>query len=266
MKNFIWTVLAVVVITTSSTFAEINVCEGVKDGIFLADMEDCGKYITCMGGKAYPGSCSDGFQFSARTQRCDEPEKTECLPKCNNTLQFMPYPKTCNKYILCFAGASVLQQCSRNLQYNPETNRCDFPKYVDCVENMCNNNNDPYNIDFVESKADCGRFYICYNSVPMLETCASGLYFNPKLNSCDYKENVNCTISAKSRNVLPYAKMPPTKANIPCPKQGVHFYPNPSDPAAYFFCSNGKGLVLTCSPGLVYNKKLQTCTESKNVK
>ncbi|XP_055905712.1 protein obstructor-E-like [Eupeodes corollae] len=266
MRNFICCILAVVTLFACSVSAEINICENVVDGVFLDNVNDCSKYYTCMGGKAYPGECADGLYFSSKTQRCDILSKTECFPKCNGTLKFLSYHKTCDKFTICFAETHVLQKCADNLQFNSDTDRCDYAHNVDCVTNMCTGINDPENIHFLPSHRSCEDYYICYSGEAVLQKCSKGLFFNPKRRGCDFKENVNCTISAKSRNVLPYAKMPPTRANIPCPKQGSHFYPSPSDPAAYYFCSNGKGIVLTCSPGLVYDRTIESCRDPKNVK
>jgi len=266
MKNLIYATLALAVLLACSTSAEINICKGVKDGVFLDDVNDCSKYYTCMGQKAYPGDCPAGLHFSSITQRCDDPAKTQCFPKCNATLKFYNYYKTCEKFVLCFDGVPVIQECADNLQFNALTDRCDYARNVDCVANMCIGINDPNDIAFVPSHASCDAYYICYSGAAVQFQCAAGLYYNHNIKGCDLKQNVNCTISAKSRNVLPYAKMPPSKADIRCPKQGVHFYPSPSDKAAYFACSNGKGIVLTCSPGLIYDRDMQACREPQNVK
>jgi len=39
--------------------------------------------------------------------------------------------------------------------------------------------------------ADCDKFWECVNSVPVLEQCPAGTYFNPESNVCDFPDNVD---------------------------------------------------------------------------
>ena len=39
---------------------------------------------------------------------------------------------------------------------------------------------------------DCDSFYKCANGVPQAFECPPGLYFDPKLNVCNWPENVDC--------------------------------------------------------------------------
>nr|CAH7765322.1 unnamed protein product [Callosobruchus chinensis] len=41
-------------------------------------------------------------------------------------------------------------------------------------------------------ETNCSLFYQCSNGVPYLQECPSGLYFNPKIDVCDYPRNVDC--------------------------------------------------------------------------
>lgn len=42
---------------------------------------------------------------------------------------------------------------------------------------------------------DCAKFWECFLGVATLNTCPDGLYFNPKIQSCDYLRNVDCKSS-----------------------------------------------------------------------
>lgn len=49
------------------------------------------------------------------------------------------------------------------------------------------------------------RYYICYSGEPISFRCPEGLHFNPDLNTCDFIENANCTVSIlneKRRRIL----------------------------------------------------------------
>lgn len=43
------------------------------------------------------------------------------------------------------------------------------------------------------------RYYICYGGEPIGFQCPEGLHFNPEINTCDFIENVNCTVSIFSQ-------------------------------------------------------------------
>lgn len=47
-------------------------------------------------------------------------------------------------------------------------------------------------VEYIPHSTDCTQFYHCANGKPFLKTCSFGLYFNPKLNVCDWPYNVDC--------------------------------------------------------------------------
>ena len=52
---------------------------------------------------------------------------------------------------------------------------------------------------------------------------------------------------------------------IECPNMKAQFYPDPYDCSAYHFCNAGKDKVLTCEPGLYYDRSRDVCDWKKNV-
>lgn len=141
-------------------------------------------------------SCTPGFYFDARDQQCVDVSEVRCLPKCPATgLSSFCYDRTCTKYVLCFAGEPVVRECVDGLQYNAETDRCDYPQYVDCVDNLCVRQNNPNNIVFIASKSVCDKYYICVDGQPTNQTCSSGLQFNKETNNCDFPSRSKCEVS-----------------------------------------------------------------------
>ncbi|XP_037939771.1 protein obstructor-E-like [Teleopsis dalmanni] len=249
----------------NSLNADINICEGVSNSVFLPFLGNCSKYYICMNSVAIERTCEQGYNFDAKTQSCTYPDQAQCLPTCTKALSSFCYDRTCTKYVLCYSGVPVLRECCDGLQYNSDTDRCDFPQYVDCVDNVCTIFTDPSNITFLESKASCSKYFICMEGQAYAQNCASGLMFNSECNCCDFPSNVNCTISAVKRNIQPFSRAPPKRADIDCPKEGTHFYPH-LRPESYYFCMDGRGVILDCTPGLVYDSKLETCREPQNIK
>lgn len=134
------------------------------------------------------------YKFQACVSATDNDVK--CLPECEafNLTSFC-YDRTCTKYVLCYYGIPVLRECYDGLQYNAETDRCDFPEYVDCVENDCPQYMSISSIRYLPSKAQCSKYFICSDGMAWPQECASGLFFNPKCNCCDYASNVECKVS-----------------------------------------------------------------------
>lgn len=144
---------------------------------------------------AVPRECPTDYYFDARDQECVPLMEVECIGSCKNRgLSSFCYDRTCTKYVLCFDGTPVIRQCSDGLQYNALTDRCDYPQYVDCVDNLCSRNNNPDDIVFIPSKARCDKYYICMDGLPQVQNCTSGLQYNPSTQSCDFPSKVNCTV------------------------------------------------------------------------
>ena len=193
VKLFIFTIA--ILLACVSTRAEINICDRVVDNNFLPVLNDCSAYYVCMDKIPLLRKCKQGFLFDSKTQSCTEPEKAQCVKNCTTALSSFCYDRTCTKYVLCYAGTPVVRECCDGLQYNANTDRCDFPQYVDCVDNMCTIFNNPKNITFLASKAACDKYYVCMDGIPFAEHCANGLQFNPECDCCDFPTNVNCTVS-----------------------------------------------------------------------
>ena len=45
---------------------------------------------------------------------------------------------------------------------------------------------------FIPSPVDCSKYYVCVHSIPVEMTCPIGLWFDSKLNVCNYPQNVTC--------------------------------------------------------------------------
>ncbi|XP_064545840.1 uncharacterized protein LOC135433616 [Drosophila montana] len=242
----------------------ISLCKDVANRVFLPYVGDCRKYYLCWDGKAVEKQCNKDYEFNARNQSCGYPNKAACMPECEEfKLTTFCYDRTCTKYVLCYFGIPVLRECHDGLQYNAETDRCDFPQYVDCVDNECMRLNDTTELLFLPSKASCSKYFLCAKGVPMNYTCAEGLSFSTSCNCCDYPEKSDCQITALKRNIQPYSRVPLRRADVICPSHGVHFYAHKSRRDAYYYCLKGHGVTLDCTPGLWYDASVQECREPK---
>ncbi|EDV97484.1 GH16897 [Drosophila grimshawi] len=241
---------------------DVNICSNVTDNLFLPHIANCSEYYLCVSGVAVPRTCSEGYYFDAKDQQCVDVSEVRCLPRCPaQGLSSFCYDRTCTKYVLCFGGEPVLRECADGLQYNAETDRCDFPQYVDCVDNLCIRQNNAADIVYIASKALCDKYYVCVDGLPVNQTCASGLQYSPDCQCCDFPSRANCAVESLQRNIMPFAKVPPRIADIECPTEGAHFFAHKNRKDAYYYCSNGSGVTLDCTPGLFYDAKMEECRE-----
>ncbi|KAH8307479.1 hypothetical protein KR044_013050, partial [Drosophila immigrans] len=250
----------------SNGFATVNICSNVTDNLFLPALNNCSEYNLCIAQTAFLRSCAAGYYFDARDQQCVDVSEVRCLPQCPpQGLTTFGYDRTCTKYVMCFGGVPVLRECSDGLQYNSLIDRCDFPQNVDCVDNLCVRKNDASAIVYIASKAMCNKYYVCLDGQPINQTCADGLQYNPSCECCDFASRAQCTVETLQRDIQPYSKVPPRSADIRCPKEGSHFIAHKSRKDAYYYCLDGRGVTLDCTPGLVYDAKQEDCREPQFV-
>lgn len=196
MKSCLFVLLAtsVFILANANT---IEVCSNVADNMFLPVIGDCSSYYICINQKSVKLDCEAGSLFDSGRQSCVPAAEARCLQNCTSALSSFCYDRTCTKYILCYASTPVLRECCDGLQYNSETDRCDFPEFVDCVDNMCTIFNNASDITFLASKAACDKYYVCMDGIPQAQNCSSGLQFNPTCNCCDFPSRANCTVCLK---------------------------------------------------------------------
>jgi hypothetical protein len=64
-------------------------------------------------------------------------------------------------------------------------------------EVYCPPSTDGYAV-FVPHPADCSLYYECAWDVPVLMACPRPLYFDPRLNVCNWPESVDCVAHAET--------------------------------------------------------------------
>ncbi|XP_032586961.1 uncharacterized protein LOC6583299 [Drosophila mojavensis] len=257
----------VTILNGSSLYTgNLSLCNNVANRVFLPYVGDCKKYYLCWDGEAIEKQCNKNYEFNARNQSCSYPDKANCMPKCESyNLTSFCYDRTCTKYVLCYYGIPVLRECQDGLQYNAETDRCDFPQHVDCVDNECMRLSDATELLYLPSKASCSQYFLCARGVAVKSSCAKGLYFSTSCNCCDYPNRSTCTIPALQRNIQPFSRMPLRSADVICPRHGAHFYAHKSRRDAYYYCVEGHGVTLDCTPGLWYDANVQECREPEKI-
>ncbi|RVE51508.1 hypothetical protein evm_003909 [Chilo suppressalis] len=260
MKNSALILLcAFALATTTSTDVNSNGCPQDWNIEKLLPHPKCNKFYQCWDGKLIPLTCPSKLYFSVQQNRCEWAEKVDCVDKdipddnsdgdddnvgggnCDPSLapkicavegsdDVLVANENCNKFYICANGKPFAQKCPDNLLFNPSTDRCDWPKNVDCgdrvipddesrednessneddSDNVCDNgeaaggdNDDPSSApeicsaegsnDVLVAHENCNQFYICANGKPVPRSCPSNLLFNPRTDRCDWSKCVDC--------------------------------------------------------------------------
>ncbi|CAG7716047.1 unnamed protein product [Allacma fusca] len=119
---------------------------------------------------------------------------------------------------------------------------------------------------------DCNKFYECSNGDAYLLHCDGDLVFNPRIEMCDYLENVpECNGNPATTTTTPKPNPPtgtpgptPPSDDFVCPKdEGL--FPNPKDCSTYYQCNAGHAFLEDCPPDLVFNPRTENCDYLENV-
>ena len=81
----------------------------------------------------------------------------------------------------------------------------DFNVDIDVV---CHDDGDAV---FVPTPQDCSLYYECVGRIPVLMSCPAGLYFDPKINVCNWPEYVDCDVATTSTTSTITTASPTTK-------------------------------------------------------
>ncbi|KAL1491611.1 hypothetical protein ABEB36_012183 [Hypothenemus hampei] len=164
--------------------------------------------------------------------------------------------RACNRYVNCWAGNAVEQECSGNLLFNPEKLYCDFPVNVNCRRKP------DVHIDLRATKfcqkssgvfpgSSCSKFVNCWNGTAVEQECPDGLFFSTE-GYCDYPERVSCGRIEKE-----VAKE--------CPLEFGTFR-NRSDCSRYYICAYNKiAATYKCPDGFSFSDLLGICDYSFRV-
>ncbi|XP_063917446.1 uncharacterized protein LOC135133109 [Zophobas morio] len=193
-------------------------CYGYDDVYF--PHPDCTKFTHCEIGWGRVWNCPSGLYFNADLLKCGPYSESSCAnfttlsvptatttattgdPRCNpdGTLDLLPDPTDCTKYIECYEGNSYLLSCPSGLWFSADKKICVPQEEADCIASTTvastPSNYDPKCKDkeglLLAHPKSCHKFLECYTSGTFERTCPSGLHFDgengrcvsPKISTC----------------------------------------------------------------------------------
>lgn len=65
-------------IMISAEYADVDVCQDLDDGTFLADSNNCQNFFICDGGRAWKMYCPGSLLWNDHEGTCDYAQNVEC--------------------------------------------------------------------------------------------------------------------------------------------------------------------------------------------
>lgn len=296
-----------------------------SEGVLIAN-EMCDRFYTCVHGRPTALRCSDGLLYNPRIQRCDWPENVNCgnrtIPDPENDIDtttvsnddkedesigpvnanpaeaptvcaqegsdgVLVANENCNKFYICVANVPVDMKCGKDLHFNTEIGRCDFPKNVNCGNRTIPKDDDIESDDTEKSVNDnpseapeicardgsngvliahenCNQYYKCNAGVPNALSCSNNLMYDVQKGWCDRRENVDCGNRVKPESNSNNDN--PSEASAICAQaQSEGVLVAHENCNQYYKCSHGVPVALECMQGLLFNAILELCDWPMNV-
>lgn len=153
--------------------------------------------------------------------------------QCRN-LDTRPHPYWCSGFYVCRVGFWIFLSCPKDLVYNPNIRRCDFPDNVDCIDDS----------SFTTSTWDTP-------TAPPVPT-----------------RTIPTRTTSTTTRTLPTRTIP-TRTTTRRPRENaclnlkLSTLPHPI--CKYFYkCVNGQAIEMKCQEGLVWNSDRELCDFPEN--
>ncbi|KAL3856156.1 hypothetical protein ACJMK2_010942 [Sinanodonta woodiana] len=99
-------------------------------------------------------------------------------------------PSNCAYYYHCLYMQPVREKCPPEMLFEPMAFNCNYKEAVSCYTNIiC-----PKNEGLFPHPTDCNKFVNCFDFIPYVQMCPSGLRYNAAIKSCDEPRKVTCPV------------------------------------------------------------------------
>ncbi|XP_014779654.1 peritrophin-44 [Octopus bimaculoides] len=163
-----------------------------------------------------------------------------------------PIPNQCKQYIQCLNGVAQINTCPPHQNYDPALHTCipevSYPCQITPTTPATNIKTPGHDIsNFCKFRSDglydspnaCKEYIYCASGKANLMFCGQGLYFDPKLKYCFFKDQVQCIDSTVNPHNF-------------CANKPDGFYAHPNECHKYYICSRGVTTKMTCLNGQIF--------------
>ncbi|XP_054734755.1 probable chitinase 10 [Anastrepha obliqua] len=111
-----------------------------------------------------------------------------------NQIIFVPHPKSCSDYFICYHGERLAMHCSAMLHFNPRTGKCDYPEMVRCQTDFTNPKEQcqAHTMDMYPHATNCNYFYHCRSGYLLLQQCPFGYGWDYEKRACTVLHQAVC--------------------------------------------------------------------------
>lgn len=157
----------------------------------------------------------------------------------------------------------IAHRCPTGMYYDRYRQICDYKDGVECILNEL-----PPIIDYPESSAENSdetpSDIPVDSSAEKSDETPSDI---PTESSAEKSDEIN---DETPNNGAPIVVIPTTPIEVPqneeyiCPANGFYILPHPTICSWYYWCQNGKSLLQSCFPGLIFDGKTKECLPPAN--
>ena len=210
-----------------------QVCQGQRDGRWLANPNNCRAFIECQGNARIDRTCENGQLFDTTLESCMAAHVVRCgtralppadmlpqtpedfFPPCPRTgVSFRNHPHDCQGYFICAQGTLIQHSCATGIYFNSETLQCDFAHNVQCRLMRIPIPQTPLLPDcsapgpnYFPNLVNCKQYYVCVHQKPQLMDCPAGHLWDNKRLKCERSDSEICARSFDaSQGVFRYGR------------------------------------------------------------
>lgn len=231
---------------------------------FIRHESDCHYFYECTNGKLRLVKCLEGYYFNDQLKACDFDHGSDCggtlpmtttprnivpdeCPQCDCGINRFPHKLNCSLYYQCENGTKSVMECPDGLEFNAETEICDWPDNVNCSVPTCEEGSNSTH------ECQCDKYYTCENNHWVLQTCKNGWKFDYIDKVCKPADEARCEYD------------PPKGCNGECPANGDVIIPH-ENCTQYCECKDGKATIVDCIKDMFYNPEKQICDWPENIR
>ncbi|XP_046809266.1 integumentary mucin A.1-like [Lucilia cuprina] len=107
---------------------------------------------------------------------------------------FLPHPKSCSQYYLCYHGEATVMQCPNMLHFDVTQQSCNTAEKVNCQisavvpRDQCL----PQTVDVYPHATNCNYYYLCEYGYLMVMQCPFNMGWDYETRACTVKSKAKC--------------------------------------------------------------------------